>query len=276
MANTRHLACLTFDFDSISIFLARGDTTPTPISRGEFGVVGAERLLDLLHAHNILATWFIPGVTIQTYPDMCKKIADAGHEIAHHGFEHVPPARLSRQEEVLSLVKGNQEIENVSGSTARGFRSPAWDLSHNTVELLLEQGFTYDSSMMAHDFLPYQVRQGDVMEAGKPVIFGAETSLVELPISWSLDDYPHFEFGRSGGLQNASQVLDNWLGDFKFMQQHADWGVLTYTCHPFVIGRGHRMLMMERLIEQLTEYGAHFVTAEQAVTEYQGISGEEV
>ena len=143
MANTRHLACLTFDFDSVSIFLARGDTTPTPISRGEFGVVGAQRLLDLLHAHSILATWFIPGVTIQTYPDMCRKIADAGHEIAHHGFEHVPPARLSRQEEALSLIKGNKEIESVSGSNARGFRSPAWDLSNCTVELLLEQGFTY-------------------------------------------------------------------------------------------------------------------------------------
>jgi hypothetical protein len=52
------------------------------------------------------------------------------------------------------------------------------------------------------------------------------------------------------------------------MTAHYDWGVLTYTFHPHVIGRGHRMVMLERLIEQLRDGGAVFVTMEQAVAEY--------
>ena len=100
--------------------------------------------------------------------------------------------------------------------------------------------------------------------------FGATTGFVELPTSWSLDDFPYFEYLRAGarvypGLQNTSEVLENWVGDFDFMTRHEAWGVLTYTCHPYVVGRGHRMRMLERLIEQLTEKGAAWLTIEQAI-----------
>ncbi len=70
--------------------------------------------------------------------------------------------------------------------------------------------------------------------------FGAPTPLIEMPVSWSLDDYPHFEFLRTKasilpGLMNANSVLDNWVNDYAYMQQYIDWGILTYTFHPFVI-----------------------------------------
>jgi len=136
------------------------------------------------------------------------------------------------------------------------------------VDLLLEHEFVYDSSMMGHDYLPYHARTGDLVEPGKPIQFGETTSLVELPISWSVDDYPHFEFVRGGGLRAAASVLENWLDDYIYMTEIQDWGVLTYTCHPFVIGRGHRMKMLERLIVELKERGAIFVTAEEAVAEF--------
>ncbi len=61
-----HIVCLTFDFDAISGFIARGMTTPTPISRGEFGVVASERILALLARQRIPTTWFIPGHTLET------------------------------------------------------------------------------------------------------------------------------------------------------------------------------------------------------------------
>jgi peptidoglycan-N-acetylglucosamine deacetylase len=87
----RHLVCLTFDFDALSLWIARGMTTPTPISQGEFGAVGAERILALLASHAIPATWFIPGHTIETYPALCTRIYAAGHEIGHHGYAHEAP-----------------------------------------------------------------------------------------------------------------------------------------------------------------------------------------
>ena len=74
----RHIVCLTFDFDAISGFIARGMTTPTPISRGEFGVVASERILALLRRYEIPTTWFIPGHTLETYPEPCRKVFEAG------------------------------------------------------------------------------------------------------------------------------------------------------------------------------------------------------
>ena len=104
---SRHIVCLTFDFDAMSGFISRGMKTPTPISRGEFGVVGVARVLELLARRGIDATWFIPGVVIETYPEVCARIAEAGHEIGHHGWTHVPLADLSRDHEHAGLVRGN-------------------------------------------------------------------------------------------------------------------------------------------------------------------------
>jgi len=269
----RHIVCLTFDFDAMSGFIARGMTTPTPISRGEFGVVASERILALLRRYEIPTTWFIPGHTIETYPAASAEVVEAGHEIGHHGWTHVPPANLSREAEEAGLVLGNEAIKRLSGQNARGYRSPSWDLSPHTIELLLKHGFLYESSMTGHDYLPYRARQGDVIELEKPAILGRETKLVEMPISWTLDDYPHFEFVRTstailGGLKPASGVLENWYDDFDYMTRIMDWGIITYTCHPFVIGRGHRMLMLERLIEKLRARNAVFLTMEAAVREW--------
>jgi hypothetical protein len=107
----------------------------------------------------------------------------------------------------------------------------------------------------------------------KPLEFGADTELVEMPISWTLDDHPHFEFMRYEnailpGLMNADLVCQNWINDFLYMKDHYDWAVLTYTFHPHVIGRGHRMLVLEKLIRAVAAGGATFLTMEDAVAEY--------
>jgi peptidoglycan/xylan/chitin deacetylase (PgdA/CDA1 family) len=268
-----HIVCLTFDFDAMTGFISRGLTTPTPISRGEFGLVGVRRILDLLHKYHIRASFFIPGVVIEMYPAACEAIVAGGHEIGHHGYTHVPPANLSREQEEEGLILGNAAIQRLSGQAARGYRSPSWDLSPHTVELLLKHHFVYDSSLMGDDYMPYYARQGDQIFLEKPCIWGPTTALLELPISWTLDDYPHFEFLRTPttvlpGLMNAQDVLQNWIDDFVYMQRVTDWGILTYTMHPYVIGRGHRMLMLERLILRLMEGGAVFATMEDAARQF--------
>jgi peptidoglycan/xylan/chitin deacetylase (PgdA/CDA1 family) len=271
----RHIVCLTFDFDAMTGFIARGMTTPTPISRGEFGVIGVRRILALLKRYEIPATFFVPGTVIEMYPASIDAIVADGHELAHHGWSHVPPANLSREKEEADLVRANETIRRVSGKTARGYRSPSWDLSPHTIELLLKHGFLYDSSMMGDDHQPYRARVGDEILVDEPCRWGQPTKLIEMPISWSLDDYPHFEFVRTQnsilpGLANANGVLSNWIDDFVYMQRDCDWGILTYTCHPFVIGRGHRMLMLERLVERLIEGGAVFRSMEGAADEWSG------
>ena len=269
----RHIVCLTFDFDATSGWTSRGMTTPTPISRGEFGAVGAERLLGLLEKQGIRSTWFIPGLTIETYPAACASVVDHSHEIAHHGWTHLSPPHLTREQEELELTRANETIRTLSGRSARGYRSPAWDLSPHTVDLLLANDFVYDSSLMGHDYQPYLARQGDTISLEGPVTFGEQTPLIEMPVSWSLDDGPHFEFVRTGnvvrpGQMSAGAVLRNWVDDFLYLRRSLEWGIITYTCHPYVSGRGHRMLMLERLIETLKEHDAEFMTMEMAAGAY--------
>jgi len=270
----KHIVCLTFDFDAMSGFIARGMTSPSPISRGEFGPnVAAPRILALLAKYRIRSSWYIPGHTLETYPDPCRRVFDGGHEIGHHGWTHVPPASLTRDQEEEGLVRANEQIKKITGRYARGYRSPSWDLSPHSIELLLKHGFIYDSSMMGDDFTPYRARRGDVIELEKPALFGKPTRLIEMPVSWSLDDFPHFEFMRTRewimpGLMNADLVLENWVNDFLYMKKTMKWGVITYTFHPFVIGRGGRMLILEKLIRRLKDRGAVFMTLETAAAEY--------
>jgi peptidoglycan/xylan/chitin deacetylase (PgdA/CDA1 family) len=269
----KHIVCLTFDFDALSGLIARGQATASWLSRGEFGPrVGAPRLLALCEKYGIKSSWYVPGHTIETFPDAVKSVFDAGHEIAHHGWTHRPPASLTREEEERELVRGNEAIRGITGQNARGYRSPSWDLSPHSVELMLKHKFVYDSSMMGSDYTPYYARQGDEITLEKPAVFGPRSALVEMPIHWSMDDSPHFEFVRAEnnirmGLQKAGDVLGNWTDEFLYMRQ-LEWGALTYTCHPFIIGRGHRIMMLERLIRRLKDEGAVFQRVDDTVEEF--------
>jgi peptidoglycan/xylan/chitin deacetylase (PgdA/CDA1 family) len=253
--------------------IARGLTTPTPISRGEFGAIAVPRILSLLRSYDVRSTWFIPGFTLETYPAECAQVVEAGHEIAHHGWTHVPPNDMTREQEEAGLVRANQQIQRLTGRYAKGYRSPSWDLSPHSIALLNKYGFLYDSSLMGNDYSPYRVREGDVVELEQPMRFGPATRLIEMPISWTLDDFPHFEFLRTKtslmpGLMNANAVLDNWVNDFLYLRDHLEWGVITYTFHPFVMGRGHRMIVLEKLLRTLADNGAQFLPMENAAASY--------
>ena len=268
----RHIICLTFDFDAESGFIARGWTTPTPRSRGEFGVMASGRILDTLGALDLPSTWFIPGFTVESHPAACEAIFAAGHEVAHHSWAHVPPAQQSRDEEAEDIARANVAIQKLTGQKAQGYRSPSWDLSENTIDLLIREGMRYDSSLMNTDYHPSWARQGDVFDLGTPISYGPATNLVEMPISWSLDDFPHFEFIRTPevtlpGSKSARAVMNSWWDEFVYMQKTVEWGILTYTMHPYVIGRGYRMLALESLLDRLRESGAAFLTMADAAAE---------
>jgi peptidoglycan/xylan/chitin deacetylase (PgdA/CDA1 family) len=271
---TRHIVCITFDFDALSGWIARGMTSPSPISRGEFGPnVALPRILGLLARYGIPSTWFIPGHTLETYDRQCRDVFEAGHEIGHHGWTHRSPASLAPEEEEAELVRANECIRRLTGQPAQGYRSPSWDLSSHSAALLLKHGSLYDSSMMGDDYTPYHVREPDLITLEHPAVLGRETPLIEMPISWTLDDYPHFEFVRTPttilqGLMNADDVLSNWIDDYLYLKHDLDWGIITYTFHPFVIGRGHRMVALEKLIGTLHDQGATFLTMAQAAREF--------
>ncbi len=277
MSGAPPTVCLTFDFDAISLWVGPyAATSPSAISRGEFGAVGVRRILRLLDRFGIPGTFFVPGHTVETYPDHARAIIAAGHEVGHHGYLHENPLALgTRERERAVLERGLEVLDRVLGVRPAGYRSPAWDNSPFTLELLLELGFRYESSLMGDDFTPYWCRVGDVAEPDGPYRFGRPVGLVELPVSWLLDDFPHFEYVslpahglRLPGLSAASKVEEIWRDEFDFMRRDVPGGVMTITMHPQVIGRGHRLLMLERLVEHMFAGGARFSTMADAADRF--------
>ena len=101
------------------------------------------------------------------------------------------------------------------------------------------------------------------------MILGRNTALIEMPVSWSPDDHPLFEMtSNRPGYRNANRVMKNWLDDFLYMTRCTDWGIITYSCHSYVIGRGHLIMMLERLIAKLQDLGAEFMHMEDATRLY--------
>ena len=261
--NPAGYVCLSFDFDGPSLWIQRGQTTPAPISRGEFGAVATPRILKLLAKHGIASTFFVPGHTIDTYPDACRMIVDHGCEVGLHGYTHEYNARLGPDEERSIMERTFRQVEELTGAPPRGYRAPSGDISASTLELLLEYELSYDSSLMGHDYAPYWVRSGDEYPTDGPVKFGDPTDLVELPFSWHLDDYVHLEFvtfkrSMLTGLQNPASMFGSFLSDVKWMVEEVEHGVCTVTFHPQAIGRGGRLYEMERWIEQMTDLGVAY------------------
>ena len=249
-----HTLCLTFDFDALSVWLGDNPAaTPALLSRGEFGArVAVPRILQLLETYDLPATFFVPGHTVESFPGVVAAIAQAGHELAHHGYGHEDPSSQTPAEERRSLERGIAALERVLGAPPVGYRSPSWDYSVHTLPLLVEYRFAYDSSLFADDFHPYHPRLGDRAGVNEPLQKGEEVPLWEFPVALCLDDWPHFSFSFSPyrvGLSAPSKVLEIWTGEFDYMVAHAKEGVFTLTMHPQVIGRGHRMTLLERFIQ---------------------------
>lgn len=265
--------CLTFDFDAFSLWMSRGMTSPGPLSRGEFGAYVVPRILRMLAGRGVASTWFVPAHTAETYPDLCREIVDQGHEIALHGWNHEHVSQLTTEQEKEMLARAYESVLRVTGVAPVGNRTPAWDYTEGTVGSLLELGLTYDSSLMATDYRPYFTRTGDSCPPDLPYQFGETTRLVQLPVSWTLDDYPNFEYVRFPeyvlpGMRTPGDVFGNFLDDVRYMVREEPSGVCVITFHPQVIGRGHRMLGLERFIDQLLDLPVRLARCDTVAQEF--------
>jgi len=250
----RLTVALTFDHDGIASEVRRGDG-PTVVSRGEFGPrVGVGRILELLRREGIASTWFVPGHTVETFPESVAAVAADGHELACHGWLHEDLAGLAADAQRAILTRSIDVLTRAGGGARpTGFRAPYWSLGPETLSIVTDLGFAYDSSLMDDDTHLHRVRLGDVHDAVAGVTrLGRESQLIEVPISWSLDDWPHFEpsTGAVGPMSAPSKVLEIWLEELRYAWDADDGGVLTITMHPEAIGRGSRLRMLERFIAQ--------------------------
>lgn len=250
--------CLSFDIDAYGPPLFAGDANASVLSRGEFDTrVAVPRILELLRDYDLPATFFIPGHTADSFPTTVEAIKGAGHEIAHHGYLHEPPAQLTPDQEAQAIVKGIRSLERITGERPRGYRAPLWEPSAVTISLLVEHGFDYDSSLMATDFMPYRARAGDRITP-EGAAFGPESEIVELPSSWVFDDWSYFANARrpgGGGSTPPSHVLEIWTEQVAFAAESVPDGVVVMTMHPQVSGQGYVIRMLRRFLDQIAADG---------------------
>lgn len=266
------------DVDAVAGWLGsyEGADSPNDISRGIFaGEVGVPRLLEFFNRVDILASWYIPGHSVETFPEQIAAVVNAGHEIGLHGYSHENPIDMTNEQEEAVLDKSIEIITSLTGSSPVGYVAPWWEFSDYTSQLLLKRGIIYDHSLMHRDFEPYFVRDNDswtkidyskdAAEWMKPLIRGSETRLVEIPASWYLDDLPPMMFIKksinSHGFINPYDIETIWRQQFDWVYREYDYAVFPITIHPDVSGRPQVLMMLERLFDYMSKHsGVKFLT----------------
>jgi peptidoglycan-N-acetylglucosamine deacetylase len=234
---------LSFDADNETISLRYGDPNVGHLSQMQYGArVGLDRVLALLDKHGIPATFFIPSVSLAITPEMATKIKRSGrHEFGVHGWIHEMNMTLPDSAERALVKKAVDELTRMTGTKPTGYRAPSWNYSPNTLSILRDLGFRYESSLMA-DERPYEILQN-----------GEPTGIVEIPVEWILDDAPLFD-PRGANYNPPREVAQVWIDEFDKAFQEGTMFVLTM--HPHVIGHRSRMVALELLVDHIRSKGA--------------------
>jgi peptidoglycan-N-acetylglucosamine deacetylase len=229
---------LSFDADNETIALRYGEPTVGSLSQMQYGArVGLDRIVRLLDAHKIPATFFIPSVSLAITPTMADVIKKSGrHEFGVHGWIHEMNMTLPDSAERALVAKAVAELTRLTGTKPTGYRAPSWNFSPNTLAILRDMGFRYESSLMADDS-PYELLQN-----------GQPTGLVEIPVEWILDDAPLFD-PRGQSYMNPRNVAQVWIDEFDKAYEEGTMFVLTM--HPHVSGHRSRIVALELLIDHI-------------------------
>jgi peptidoglycan-N-acetylglucosamine deacetylase len=236
---------LSFDVDAETVILVEGRRyaeNPTMMSHQAYGpTVGVPRILNLLEEYDVPATFFVPGYTADRYPETVVRILEGGHEIAHHSYSHHSPLNQSEDEERRDFERALAALQQ-HGVEPEGDRTPSWEPSWRTHPLLAEHGFTYDSSLADDD-------HAYILETDKG-------DLVELPISWWLDDWQQTAYLppiARNQTRSQHEIAELWTTELDAYARHGALFVLT--CHPFLTGRPGRLETVRDLIEHAQERG---------------------
>ena len=240
------VAVLSFDVDAESPILARGRRYARHamvMTHQAYGpLVGVPRLLELLAEYGLTATFFVPGLTAERYPQTVEQIVERGHELGHHSYSHRSPVDLSPEEERADFERALAALDRF-GVKPAGHRAALWEASWETPRLVAEYGLSYDSSLMDSD-RPYRLRVDD-------------RTIAELPPHWSLDDWEQYAFlprpDIGGVIESPAKVLELWRAELDAMRRHGCLFMLT--CHPFLSGRPGRVEALRGLIEHALEAG---------------------
>ena len=251
--DARVAVLLSYDVDNETTQgLRTGEINIGSLSQGEYGSrVALPRIVRLMDEENIPASFFFPAWSLKIAPEQAELILASGiHEIAVHGWIHELNTALDGETEERLLRLSMETIEEISGVKPVGFRAPSWNHSPNTLSIVRELGFLYESSLMADD-RPYELLQN-----------GDPTGLVELPVEWILDDAPLFN-PLGARYMNPRDIMQVWIDEFEVAWDEGTMFLLTM--HPHVIGHRSRLVALKGLIDHIKARGnVWFGTHEEA------------
>lgn len=245
---------LSFDVDNETVSLRFGEPTIGALSQGQYGSrVALKRVVDLLDRHRIPASFFIPAVSLMIAPEQVDIIRKSGrHEFAVHGWIHETNTTLPGPVERDLVKRAIDTLTAMTGTRPVGYRAPSWNFSPNTLNIVREMGFLYESSLMADDS-PYELLQD-----------GQPTGIVELPVEWILDDAPLFN-PQGNSYSPPRDVAQVWIDEFE--RAYTEGTMLVLTMHPHISGHRSRIVALELLIAHIRTrpgvwWGTHREAAE--------------
>ena len=234
---------LSFDVDNETIEgLRSGTISVGPLSNGEYGSrVALPRIVDLLDEEGIPASFFFPAWSLKLAPHQVDIVqASDMHEIGVHGWIHESNSILDAVTEKRLLSQAVETLEQLTGVRPVGYRAPSWNFSPNTLSIIREMGFIYESSLMADD-RPYELLQN-----------GEPTGVVELPVEWILDDAPLFN-PLGDRYSPPREVMQVWIDEFDKAWEEGTMFLLTM--HPHISGHRSRIIALEGLIDHIKAKG---------------------
>ena len=244
---------LSYDVDNETIQgLRTGNINIGQLSQGQYGSrVALPRIVKLMDEQEIPATFFFPAWSLKLAPEQAEIIQQSGrHEIGVHGWIHELNTSLDGATESRLLAQAVDQIEAITGTRPVGYRAPSWNHSPNTLQIVRDMGFLYESSLM-HDDRPYELLQN-----------GEPTGVVELPVEWILDDAPLLN-PLGTRYMNPRDVMQVWMDEFDKAWEEGT--IFLLTMHPHVIGHRSRLVALEGLIEHIkSKDQVWFATHEQA------------
>lgn len=224
--------------------------------------VAIPRILDTYRRFELKQTFFVPAWCIEQYPQTVDAIVKDGHEVGFHGYIHEAPNEMSRDEEHYWMQRSIDVIEKHTGKRPRGNRSPLYNYSEHTTDLLVEEKFLYDSSLMGDD-IPY-------------ILKTQKGQIIELPSSWALDDWPQYvhsiDLDYMFQIVSPDRAMESFMAEYNAMKEIGN-GLWIAVWHPFVSGRLSRWLRVEKMIEEMQESGdVWFASLEEIAAHVQSVT----
>ncbi len=189
-----------------------------------------DAVIDLFARAGVSATFFTLGWVAERHPALMRRIVEAGHELASHGYGHERVFKLSRQEFAANIDRAKKLLEDASGSAVNGYRAPSFSIDKRTPwahEILAEKGYAYSSSVA-----PIQNDHYGWPEAGRfafrPV---AGSDLIELPVTTAVFAGKRLAAGGGGWFRMFPYAFSRWA--FGQVNRESHPGIFYF--HPWEI-----------------------------------------